>query len=273
MAEFIVKKEVHTIDGINIYCEHVMNDKPPIILLHGFLSSTYTFHRIIPILKDHYSVVAIDFPGFGRSEKSRSFIYSYYNYAHFVKECADYFNLDQFYVAGHSMGGQIALNMVNVMPDRIKGLVLLGCSGYLKKSSKIWIYSSYVPFFDRAISMYIQKKGVVNGLKNVLYNHSFITDKHIEEFGKPLADRDFYKVLARLLRYREGDLTSEQLKDISTPSLLLWGEEDRVVPVHIGAQLESDLPQAKMITFKETGHLITEERPNEVCKAIISHCS
>ncbi|MGJ9383675.1 alpha/beta fold hydrolase [Salipaludibacillus sp. CF4.18] len=272
MKKLDIKNEICLIDGLEIHCEYVMNGKPPILLLHGFLSSTYTFHRITPMLQEHYSVIAIDFPGFGKSEKSQSFIYSYHNYAKFVKECADYFNLGQFYIAGHSMGGQIALNVVKLMPQRVKGLVLLGCSGYLKKSRKIWIYSSYLPFFDRFIYLYVNRTGVVKALKNVVYNQSLITEKHVEEFGKPLTDKNFYKGLARLLRYREGDLTSEQLQEIAIPSLLIWGEEDRVVPIHIGNKLAEDLPEARMITFKETGHLITEERPNEVCEAIISHC-
>ncbi|WP_416150382.1 alpha/beta fold hydrolase [Salipaludibacillus sp. HK11] len=267
-----IKKGLHTIDGLEVYCEYDLNGKPPILLLHGFLSSTYTFNLIIPILQQNFSVIAIDLPGFGRSEKSQSFIYSYRNYACFIEKCADYFNLDELYVAGHSMGGQIALHMVEIMPERINGIVLLGSSGYLKKSKKVWIYSSYLPFFDRFISLYIQRVGVVNGMKNVLYNSSLVTDKHIEEFGKPLAEKNFYKVLARLLRYREGDLTSEQLNKISLPVLLLWGKEDRVVPVHIGNRLAKDLQQAKLVIFDQTGHLLTEERPNEVCDAIIDHC-
>ncbi|MCE7790964.1 alpha/beta hydrolase [Salipaludibacillus sp. CUR1] len=267
-----LKKEMHTIDGMEIYCEHDFNGRPPILLLHGFLSSTYTFHRVIPILQRNFSVLAIDLPGFGKSEKCQSFIYSYYNYGRFVKSCADYFKLDKLSIAGHSMGGQIALNAVRVMPERIEAVVLLGSSGYLQKSRRLWIYSSYLPFFDRLISAYIHKRGVLNGLKNVLHDPSIITDEHVEEFGRPLAEKEFYKVLCRLLRYREGDLTSKQLKDIKVKALLLWGKEDRVVPVHIGNKLAEDLPHAEMITFNQTGHLLTEERPKEVCEAIISHC-
>ncbi|MBM7662290.1 pimeloyl-ACP methyl ester carboxylesterase [Bacillus mesophilus] len=56
--------------GLNLSCEYMLNDKPPILLIHGFAYLTYTFRRIIPFLQKQYSVMAIDLPGFGRSEKS-----------------------------------------------------------------------------------------------------------------------------------------------------------------------------------------------------------
>jgi pimeloyl-ACP methyl ester carboxylesterase len=70
----------------------------------------------------------------------------------------------------------------------------------------------------------------------------------------------------RLLRYREGDLKSEDLKTIEKPTLLLWGKEDRVVSFRVGERLAKDLPNARLITYEKAGHLLTEERPQEVFK-------
>lgn len=70
-------KEIIKLDGMNIYCEHNLQDKPPILFVHGFVSSVVTFQQMMPYLSRDYTVIAIDLPGFGRSEKSTSFIYSY----------------------------------------------------------------------------------------------------------------------------------------------------------------------------------------------------
>ncbi|SDN59854.1 alpha/beta fold hydrolase [Alkalicoccus daliensis] len=266
-TEIIHKKII--IDQVEIHCEAAVNEKPALLLVHGFMSSTFTFRKVIPMLAEHFSVVAIDLPGFGQSEKSVSFIYSYENYARIVLKAMDYFQFDKVSLIGHSMGGQIALNAARLAPDRIEKLVLLGSSGYLNKAKKYMVLSTYLPFFDKYIYYYIQKRGVKSALENVLFDSSNVTTDLIHQFGEPLKDRNMYKALVRLLRYREGDLSSEQLQQIHTPSLLIWGEEDKVVRPQVGRRLAKDLPGAEFITFQQAGHLITEERPKEVFEKIL----
>ncbi|MBT2654659.1 alpha/beta hydrolase [Bacillus sp. ISL-18] len=259
------------VDNINLYCEYLLTDKPPILLIHGFASSTYTFRRIIPLLQEKFSILAIDLPGFGKSEKSTSFVYSFENYAKLMIECIHHFGFASTCIVAHSMGGQIALNMARIAPEKINKLILLSSSGYLKRAKKLLICSSYLPFFDKIIHYYIGRKDVKYHLGNVFFNQSLINDELIREFGRPLAEKGFYKALIRLIRHREGDLLPQQLKDIQVPTLLLWGEEDRVVPVEVGKQLVQDLPDARLITYEETGHLITEERPEFVFRNILMH--
>ncbi|WP_068677718.1 alpha/beta fold hydrolase [Oceanobacillus sp. Castelsardo] len=259
------------IDNVNIYCEYICNGKPPLVLIHGFVSSTYTFNRIIPLLEKDFSVVAIDLPGFGRSEKSTSFFYSYENYARLVTKCMDYFGMDDVSIVGHSMGGQIALNTAKLMPDKVKKLFLLASSGYLKSSNRLLVYSSYLPFFSLYVKRAVNNRSVIDSLRNVFYNHSYITSDHIREFERPIKEKNFPKSLIRLLRHREGDLSPRELGKINTSTLLIWGEDDQVVPLHVGKRLVQDLPNAELITFKETGHLVTEERPNEISNLISSY--
>lgn len=268
-----LKQTYIKVDNINLYCEYLLNGKPPILLIHGFASSTYTFRRIIPLLQEKFSILAIDLPGFGKSEKSTSFVYSFENYAKLMFECIHQFGFADICIAAHSMGGQIALNMARIAPEKIHKLILLSSSGYLKRAKKLLICSSYLPFFDKIIHYYIGRKDVKYHLGNVFFDQSLINDELIREFGRPLAEKGFYKALIRLIRHREGDLLPQQLKDIQVPTLLLWGEEDRVVPVEVGKRLVRDLPDARLITYEETGHLITEERPEFVFRNILMHTS
>ncbi|MCD8511752.1 MAG: alpha/beta hydrolase [Bacillus sp. (in: Bacteria)] len=223
MNDFSISQEIIRVGNVDIYCEYVLNEKPPIFLIHGFVSSTYTFHRIIPLLARHFSVFAIDLPGFGRSEKSTTFQYTFQNYGKVVLECFHYFNLQEVTLVGHSMGGQIALNTAKIEPNKIKKLILLCSSGYLRRAKRTLIYSSYIPFFSYFVEKYIKMKKVEDYLKNVLYDHNLINDDLLREFGRPLGDRNFYKALVRLLRYREGDLSSEQLKKNPYTSIAYLG--------------------------------------------------
>ncbi len=265
------KREFIKIRGINVYCEYILNEYPPIFLIHGFVSSTYTFHRLIPLLGKHFSVIAIDLPGFGRSEKSKKFVYSFHQYADVLIGCINHFKLKNVILMGHSMGGQIALYTARKIPDNISKLILLCSSGYLKRSNPLLISFSYLPLFHSFIQYYIKRKGVKENLKNVFYDEKFITDDLIEEFGKPLKEKNFYHALKRLIRHREGDLTEEQLKEIKVPTLLIWGEDDKVVPVSVGKRLVKDLTDADLITFNQTGHLVTVERTIEVYNQVLSY--
>lgn len=257
--------------NINLYCEYLLNDKPPILLIHGFASSTYTFRRIIPLLQKQFSVIAIDLPGFGKSEKSTSFVYSFQNYAKLMIECIQQFGISNTYIVAHSMGGQIALNMAIIAPEKINKLILLCSSGYLKRAQKLLICSSYLPFFEKFVYYYVGRKDVRDYLKNVFFNQALINDELINEFARPLTEQGFYKALIRLLRHREGDLLPQQLQGIQIPTLLIWGEEDRVVPIQVGQRLVRDLPDAQLITYEKTGHLITEEKPEHVFENILMH--
>ena len=259
------------VNNINLYCEYLLNDKPPILLIHGLASSTYTFRRIIPLLQKHFSIIAVDLPGFGKSEKSTSFVYSFQNYAKLMFECIHQLGISKPYIVAHSMGGQIALNMAILAPEKINKLILLSSSGYLKRAKRLLICSSYLPLFEKCIHYYIGRKDVRDHLKNVFYNQTLINDEIINEFAKPLAEKGFYKALVRLLRHREGDLLPHQLQEIQTPTLLIWGEEDRVVPIQVGQRLVKDLPDAQLITYKNAGHLITEERPEHIFENILMH--
>lgn len=261
------------IGEMNLYCEYKLSDKPPILLIHGFASSSYTFRKIIPLLEKQYSVIAVDLPGFGKSEKSTSFVYSTSNYAKVMLACMDEFQLTCAHIIAHSMGDQIALQMARISPERIKKLVLLNSSGYFRKAKRLAVYSSYLPLFDKFIYAYIHRKKVYDYLQNTLFNTQLINEELIYEFSKPLTEKNFYKSLIRLLRHREGDLSSYQLQDIHHPVLLIWGKEDRVIPLKVGQRLVNDLPDAQLITYEKTGHFITEERPKQIFNNILSHIS
>lgn len=256
----------------DIYCTYCLNDNPPIILVHGFVASSYTFHTVMPLFTQDFSVIALDLPGFGRSEKSTDFLYTYENYAKLILACMDHFGLDRVFLAGHSMGGQVALYASRLEPQRIKKLMLIDSSAYWGKVYGWARGLSFLPFSHLAVKRIVEKSDVEDTLKNVLYDHSLITDEMIQEYGLPLKEKKFYKALVRLLRQREGDLMRDDLQHIHTPALLLWGEKDNVMPLGAGKKLEKDLPNATLISYEKAGHLLTEERPEEIARQVKNWC-
>ncbi|WP_142130344.1 alpha/beta fold hydrolase [Bacillus sp. SLBN-3] len=260
------------LNGAEIYYEY---DKHPhssetFVLIHGFLSSTFSFRQLHPLLKASYNVLSIDLPPFGNSSKTKGFVYSYDNLAKTVIDLLEQLGIQQVYLTGHSMGGQIALNIMKKAPFLVKKGVLLCSSGYLKRFTWPVLTLSRTPYFHLYIKKWLAKTGVRKNLENVVYDHAMIDEEMMDGYMKPFLQDDIFKALTKMIRDREGDLSREDLRAIQTPCLLIWGEHDRVVPVSTGKQLNEDLPLSSLIVLKDTGHLVPEERPDAVMRHIRS---
>ncbi|MBM4760704.1 alpha/beta hydrolase [Bacillus sp. B15-48] len=266
-SHFSESKQINGIDVYYEYFKHPSSEKT-VVLLHGFLSSLFSFRHLVPLLKQNYSVFSVDLPPFGKSGHSRNYHYSYKNIALTVVSLLDVLGIKNYSIIGHSMGGQIALNVLYHHPHRAKKTVLLSSSGYLSRAKQLHIFASYLPFFHLLVKNYLARSGIEKNLRNVVYNHSLIDNEMREGYLSPFLDNSIFKGLTGMLRHREGDLTSVQLQKVQTPCLLLWGRHDRVVPLNTGRKLVEDLPNSQLIVLEDTGHLLPEERPEDVCQHI-----
>jgi pimeloyl-ACP methyl ester carboxylesterase len=94
----------------------------------------------------------------------------------------------------------------------------------------------------------------------------------MDGYMEPFHDDRIFMALNRMIRDHEGDLCAEELRLIAQPSLLIWGDEDKIVPVQVGERLNKDLPNSTFFSFKNTGHLVPEERPEHVTEKIFDFC-
>lgn len=262
---------IETINHIELHYEYYPNPftERTAVLIHGFLSSSFSFRRIIPLLKSHFNILCIDLPPFGKSGKRDTYIYSYENNAKTLIQFFKKKKLNNLSLIGHSMGGQIALNIALQQPNIVQKIVLLASSGYMKRVRKSLILLSHLPFFHIFLKIHLARSGLKNNLETVIYDHSLIDEAMLKGYEEPFRDPLIFRALSRMIRDREGDLSSEDLSKITNPCLLIWGEEDRVVPIQVGKRLHEELKHSHFIVLKETGHLLPEERPKEVYQQMI----
>lgn len=253
-----------------LYKHTTQQTHPTFVLIHGFLSSSFSYRRLIPLLMKEGNVLTLDLPPFGKSDKSSHFTYSYHNLATIIIDLVEHLQLNQIVLVGHSMGGQISLYVNRLRPDLVHKTILLCSSSYLTRATLPLIYTSYLPFFHLYVKNWITRRGIIRNLMNVVHDHSLIDDEMMEGYAAPFYDNRIFPALTRMIRDREGDLSSTELRKIQTPTLLIWGENDRVVPIHVGHRLHKDLPNSSFISLKNTGHLLPEERPQHVYQEIIS---
>lgn len=258
--------DVREVNGIKVYYEfhHSNSAKKTLVLVHGFLSSSFSFRRLTPFLIDDFNVLLVDFPPFGKSGKTKKFVYTYKNIASTLLTLFSMLQLDQVILVGHSMGGQISMQIAHQKPELVESMVLLGSSSYLRPAHKTIRYSSYLPFFHLIVKRWLAKSGLLQNLQNVVFNQDMINEEMMNGYMEPFLNEDIFHGLAKLVRDREAELSSEKIASITTNSLLIWGEYDRVVPLSVGRRLHQDLANSKLIVLAETGHLVPEERPDLV---------
>lgn len=262
MADATIK----TVNGIELYYEWYPcgSEARTVVLLHGFLSSTFSFRKLVPLLNKHYNVLTVDLPPFGKSGKSTRFLYTYKNIAATVIGLLGELNIERPILAGHSMGGQYVLNMIALKPDITEHAVLFCSSGYLKPPGRLLSFGSRLPFFHLAVKRWLVRTGgVKENLKLVVHDQSMIDEEMLRGYMQPFLSKQMFQGIGRLIHDREGDLPPEALRKIETSCLLIWGEYDRVVPVEVGERLQSDLQNAELVILENTGHLVPEERPEE----------
>ena len=261
-----------TVNGISLYYQFYPHPAAPttLICLHGFLASSFCFRHLIRRLKQDYQIVTIDIPPFGKSGKSLTFEYSYRNIARTLLQLLDHLGIKNGTLIGHSMGGQIALYMIHEQLNRFERAFLLASSGYLQRARLSAILFSYLPIAPILIKRHLIRTGGIQGnLEQVVHDKALICEEMKEGYLEPfLRDEAIFRALAKLLRDREGDLPEDVLRTITIPCYLLWGENDRIVPLAIGQRLANDLPSARLFVYEKTGHLLPEERPDDICELI-----
>lgn len=267
----MTKIGIEKIGQIDIYFEHYQSDAsyPTLVLLHGFLSSSFSYRKLIPYLTNRFNVIALDLPPFGKSGKIYRYIYSFENIAQSIIYFLEKRGLKSFTIIGHSMGGQIALQLTKIRPDLIERAILLCSSGYLPSFSRSIKALSYLPFFSLGVKYYLGKSGLEQNLQNVVYNQELIDDTMRYGYLQPFTTGwQIFRAMGRMVRDKKADLLKDDLNKIHRPCLLIWGREDKVVPLQIGERLASDLPHSELVILDHAGHLLPEEQPEKISQLI-----
>lgn len=234
-----------------------------VILIHGLGDmGTDTWKTLLPQLALKYHVIAFDLPGFGLSEKKNA-LYSPGNYANFVKWVVDNYAKGIPDIIGHSMGGAIAIAYAGTYPDRIDRLVLADVAGVLHKAaftneilqprlSDQWpdIPSGPLDWIDSMVRKTVMK----------LESFPLETDMPLEseQFRGTILGGDPTKIAAMAtIQANIGPL----LPNIQAPTLLLWGDEDKVTPYRTAILLKGSLKNARLVTIPGAGHVPMLENP------------
>lgn len=260
------------IDGVRIHYQE-KGTGTPLLLLHGFTSSTYSWKDVFEPLSQRFRVIAVDLKGFGYSGKPDG-DYSRSGQAMLIVHLLDYLKIDQAWLCGNSMGGEIALNVAVKSPQRVAGLILID-SGGVKVPGSGSLAPGYllIPIVGRmltALSL-TSDKLVRQGLEKSFYDRSKVTEERVATYYRPLQTRGGQLAALRARTQADQSPIEQDLSRINVPTLIIWGAQDALIPLEAGRKMSSLIKNSKLVVFESCGHLPEEEMPARVVDQVIPY--
>jgi pimeloyl-ACP methyl ester carboxylesterase len=248
---------------------------PPVLLIHGFGASTYTWRHIAPELARSHRVIAVDLKGFGQSDKPFDERYSVFDQAELLTQLIEEHDLRDLTVVGHSYGGGIALLLALQANDRLKGriakLALLDTIAY-PQNIPVFFRMLNTPFVSHLGVRMVPPTAQVRVALQIAYlDNSKIEDSEVEVYAAPLktaAGKHAIIHSARQIVPEDLEQISERYKSIEMPTLILWCDHDRIVPLDVGLKLRRTLPNSTLRLVENCGHMPQEEQPEQTLKLL-----
>jgi len=258
-----VLKDVQ-VDGRR-HCIADLGAGPAVVLLHGLGGSIYDWrHLLRPLSRDH-RVIAVDLLGSGESEIPETEDYSVAAQARRVKGILDHLRIDRAALVGNSYGGGIALRFAQDWPERTARLVLIDSICY-PENIPTYVTLAKAPCAGCVARSIPLGKPTAWVLRSGTGTLSRIRESELEVYLQELGAPGRRAALVQTVRAIVPPDTTEfhtRLKSVQAPALLIWGKEDRTVPVELGRRLAKDLPDARLEEL-DAGHVPNQERPEQV---------
>lgn len=239
------------------YVETNRSDEMPLIILHGWGSSTKSWEKVLNHLESYGKHVLIpDLPGFGETpEPNRP--WNVNDYINFIEEFAKILGIKKFSLSGHSFGGQIAIAFAAKNPSELNSLILMSAARIAKRRKlKVKIFNT------------------LTTIGNLIFLIPPLC------FLKPVVRKIWYALSGEQDYYRASELMQETMKlvigeevgakldSIKIPTLILWGEKDYVTPLEDGRIIHAKIAGSELHIFPNEGHDINIKRAKDIAREI-----
>jgi len=257
------------IDGVRVHYQE-KGSGAPLILIHGFTSSVYSWKDVFEPLSKNFRVIAVDLKGFGFSGKPDG-DYTRRAQAMLVAHLLDHLKIEKAWLGGNSMGGEVSLNFALQNPQRVAGLILIDSAGVkVEGTSSLAPGYLLIPVVGRVLTALAltSDKLVREGLEKSFYDRSKITDERLAAYYRPLQTRGGQLAALRARTQADQFPVEPDLGKISARTLIVWGAEDALIPLAAGHKMNSLIKDSKLLVFEKCGHLPQEEMPERVVEEI-----
>lgn len=255
--------------GLRIhYLDEGPRDAQMLVMVHGFAASVHAWRPWADRLKADYRVVSLDLPGHGLTQNPKRYRASLDANVALVDALTDHVGASRFVLIGNSMGGAVAWNYALAHPDRLRGLVLVNAAGWPGENGE---RNSGPPFFFQLLNnpvgrgflkLFDPRLFAGGGLRSAYIDETLVDDALIDRYAELARAPGHRDVLLTQRSAPATPRTAADLAAISTPTLVMAGAQDKLIPPEQQEAIAAAIPGARLIVYADGGHVPMEQLPD-----------
>ncbi len=257
-----------TVAGVRLHLRDTgPRQAPAVILLHGFGASLHTWDAWAASLSATHRVVRMDLPGAGLTGADPTGDYSDERALQWLPALMDALELPRASVVGHSMGGRLAWRLAAAHPQRVRRLVLLAPDGFASPGFE-YGKAPDVPFVAHLMTVALPRVLLRMNLAPAWADESRLDDDTVTRYHELLLAPGVRQAIIDRMKQTRLREPAPLLAGIVAPTLLVWGEQDRLIPPPHAQDYLRVMPGARLVTLPGVGHLPQEELPEQGLAAV-----
>ncbi|HMK33083.1 MAG TPA: alpha/beta hydrolase [Nitrosopumilaceae archaeon] len=234
-----------------------------IVLIHGLGGFAERWSAVIPLLSKKYHVIALDLPGYGYSDKP-SIDYTPEFFSKFIFDFLDTMGIKKTHMIGTSLGGQIVAECATTQNKMIEKIVLVCPAGIMKTST---------PTLDAysMAALYPTPDTVKTAYEMMTGSSKKVSDDAIESFIKRMTQPNAKMAfMSTILALKNAPPITERLANIISPTLLIWGKLDTMIPVKYANDFASSIKNCRLEIMENCGHTPHIEEPAKFSQSVLN---
>jgi pimeloyl-ACP methyl ester carboxylesterase len=270
------ESEFMSINGIQVHFrdQGPVTDSLPLVLIHGTGASLHTWEPWVTELKESKRIITFDLPAYGLTGPNANHDYSQKAYVELLDSLLIKLKISRCILGGNSLGGSVSWSYAIQHAEKIKKLILIDAGGYPLNSTSVPIAFKLakVPILNNLLEKITPRSMVESSVKNVYFDPKKVSNELIDRyFELTLREgnrRAFKERMASSKNTISNNNTSQLIKTIKVPTLVLWGDHDQLIPVASAYKFHEDLPNDTLVILKNLGHVPMEEDPKASIMAV-----
>lgn len=236
---------------------------PTLVLVHGYSASLQAWEPWVRALSSDYRVISLDLPGHGLTRADQGYAGGRQGYGAIIDQVATRLGAPHFTLVGNSMGGAVAWTYAVDHPGRLDGLVLVDAAGWPSTGdSQVMIFRVLRYPLGRALLKNIDTRPLVRqGLQAGYVDPKLVTPQLIDRYVDLARGPGHRDILLSLQTVPSRPASPALLARITAPTLVMFGQQDKLIPVADGRRFADAIPGATLITYPGVGHVPMEQIP------------
>ena len=253
------------VDGMNVHLrdEGRRDDGEPIVLLHGTAASLHTWDGWAERLARRRRVIRLDLPGFGLTGPFPDDDYTMAHYVRFLGDVLGTLGVGRFALVGNSFGGNVAWHTALAEPGRVASLILVDSGGYAHVAHRtpIGFRVAQLPLLGRLVEYVLPRGAVQSSVRDAYADPRRVTPDLIDRYYELALRAGNRRALVQRFRQVPAGVDADRIRAVAVPTLVLWGREDRIIPVEWARRFHEDIAGSRLVILDGLGHVPQEEDP------------